>query len=65
MTLDHMEDMRFSTLLYNVTQHLLYTKWRDPGRRPTTTPVRPVEADHEGVAGDLPGLQGRVPTLGC
>jgi type III restriction enzyme len=27
----HLEDMRPSTLLYHLTQRLLYTKWRDPG----------------------------------
>ena len=26
--------MRPSTLLFHVTQHLLYTKWRDPGEEP-------------------------------
>jgi type III restriction enzyme len=32
--LEHLEDMRPSTLLFHVTQRLLYTKWRDPGEKP-------------------------------
>ncbi len=31
LSLDHLEDLRRSTLLFHVTQRLLYTKWRDPG----------------------------------
>ncbi|MCC6269197.1 MAG: DEAD/DEAH box helicase family protein [Dehalococcoidia bacterium] len=31
LTLDHLEDMRYSSLVFQVTQRLLYTKWRDPG----------------------------------
>ena len=31
MTLEHLSDMRPSTLLFHLTQRLLYTKWRDPG----------------------------------
>ena len=34
MTLQHLEDTRPSTVLFRVTQHLLYTKWRDPGEEP-------------------------------
>lgn len=34
MGLDHMKDMRPSTLVFHVTQRLLYTKWRDPGEAP-------------------------------
>lgn len=34
MTLEHLGDMRPSTLLFHVTQRLLYTKWRDPGEDP-------------------------------
>jgi type III restriction enzyme len=34
MDLDHLEDMRRSTLLLNLTKHLLYTQWRDPGDAP-------------------------------
>ena len=31
LSLKHLGDMRHSTLLFHVTQRLLYTKWRDPG----------------------------------
>jgi type III restriction enzyme len=34
MSLEHLGDMRPSTLVFNVTQRLLYTKWRDPGEEP-------------------------------
>ncbi len=34
MTLEHLADMRPSTLVFQVTQRLLYTKWRDPGEEP-------------------------------
>jgi type III restriction enzyme len=34
LSLDHLSDMRRSTLLFHLTQRLLYTKWRDPGEAP-------------------------------
>ena len=34
LNLEHLEDLRRSTLLFHVTQRLLYTKWRDPGEEP-------------------------------
>jgi type III restriction enzyme len=34
MSLKHLDQVRPSTLLFNVTQRLLYTKWRDPGEEP-------------------------------
>lgn len=34
LSLEHLQDMRRSTLLFHVTQRLLYTKWRDPGEEP-------------------------------
>ena len=34
MTLEHLQDMRRSSLLFTLTKHLLYTKWRDPGEEP-------------------------------
>jgi type III restriction enzyme len=34
LNLIHTGDMRRSTLLFHVTQRLLYTKWRDPGEEP-------------------------------
>ena len=30
----HLGDVRPSTILFNLTQRLLYTKWRDPGEEP-------------------------------
>jgi len=32
LNLEHLEDMRRSTLLLHITKRLLYTKWRDPGK---------------------------------
>lgn len=34
LTLEHLGDMRSSTLLFHLTQRLLYNKWRDPGGEP-------------------------------
>ncbi len=34
MNLQHLGDIRPSTLLFHITQRLLYTKWRDPGEDP-------------------------------
>lgn len=34
MNLEHLEDMRSSTLLFNLTTRLIYTKWRDSGEEP-------------------------------
>ena len=34
LTLEHIKDLRRSTLLFHITQRLLYTKWRDPGEDP-------------------------------
>jgi type III restriction enzyme len=34
LNLDHLADMRTSTLLMHLTKRLLYTKWRDPGEEP-------------------------------
>jgi len=34
MTLQHLGDIRPSTLVFQLTQRLLYTKWRDPGEEP-------------------------------
>ena len=34
LSLEHLEDMRRSTLLFHVAKRLLYTKWRDPGDDP-------------------------------
>jgi type III restriction enzyme len=34
MSLAHLGDIRPSTLIFHLTQRLLYTKWRDPGEEP-------------------------------
>jgi type III restriction enzyme len=34
LNLEHLADMRPSSLLFHVTHRLLYTKWRDPGEEP-------------------------------
>lgn len=34
MSLEHLGDMRPSSLIYHVTHRLLYTHWRDPGEDP-------------------------------
>ncbi|MBF0417808.1 MAG: DEAD/DEAH box helicase family protein, partial [Magnetococcales bacterium] len=34
LTVKHLEDMRRSTILFHLTRHLLYTKYRDPGEEP-------------------------------
>ncbi len=34
LTLDHLKDMRQSTVLFHPTRHLLYNKYRDPGEEP-------------------------------
>ena len=34
MSLQHLGDMRQPTLIFHLTQRLLYTKWRDPGEDP-------------------------------
>jgi type III restriction enzyme len=34
LTLEHMGDLRDSTILFHLTKRLLYTKWRDPDGQP-------------------------------
>ncbi|MGB6324323.1 MAG: DNA methyltransferase [Methylocella sp.] len=34
MSLTHLGDIRHSSLVFQITQRLLYTKWRDPGEEP-------------------------------
>lgn len=34
LSLDHLEDMRRSSLIFNITRRLLYTKWREQGEDP-------------------------------
>jgi type III restriction enzyme len=34
LSLEHLDDMRRSTLIFNITRRLLYTRWRDQGEDP-------------------------------
>lgn len=34
LTVEHLADMRMSSIVFNLTQRLLYTKWRDAGEEP-------------------------------
>ena len=34
LSLEHLQDYRHSTIVYELTKRLLYTKWRDPGDDP-------------------------------
>ena len=34
LTLEHLEDLRYSTLVIHLAKHLLYSKFRDPGEEP-------------------------------
>jgi type III restriction enzyme len=34
LSLEHLGDLRRSTLLFHLTKHLVYTKWRDAGKEP-------------------------------
>lgn len=34
LTVEHLGDVRASTLLFHLTHRLIYTKWRDPGEEP-------------------------------
>ena len=34
LDIQHLDDLRESTLLYHLVRHLLYTKWRDPNEEP-------------------------------
>jgi type III restriction enzyme len=34
MGIEHLKDVRTSTLLFRLTEHLIYTKFRDPGEQP-------------------------------
>jgi type III restriction enzyme len=34
LTVEHLNDMRESTILFHLTRHLLYTQYRDPGEAP-------------------------------
>ena len=34
LTLEHLDQVRHSTVVFHVAKHLLYSKWRDPGEDP-------------------------------
>jgi len=34
LSLEHLKDVRESTIVFNLTRHLLFTRWRDPGEEP-------------------------------
>jgi type III restriction enzyme len=34
LTLEHLDQVRHSTVVFHVAKHLLYSKWRDPGEEP-------------------------------
>ena len=59
LNLEHLGDMRPSTLLFHVTKHLLYTKWRDPGEEPKLHLFGQLKTHYQAVARSLPRLQGR------
>ena len=59
LSLEHLEVMRPSTLVFHLTKRLLETKWRDPRRGAEAAPLRPAQADHTPVAEGPPGVQGR------
>ena len=50
LTVEHLADTRPSTVLYNLTAHLLSTKWRDPGEEPQLHLVWSAQAHHQAVA---------------
>ena len=58
LNLIHTDDLRRSTLLFHLTQRLLYTKWRDPGDEPKLHLFGTTQAHHQAVARWLPCLQG-------
>ncbi|MEO8218504.1 MAG: DEAD/DEAH box helicase family protein [Acidobacteriota bacterium] len=44
LSLVHTGDLRKSTLLYHLTEHLLFSRWRDPGERPMMYLFHPLKA---------------------
>ena len=59
LTLEHLGDMRRSTLLFHLVKRLHLHQVARRGRRSQTPPLRTAQADHQAVARYLPGLQGR------
>jgi len=58
MNLKHLGDMRPSSLVFNVTQRLLYTKWRDPGEEPKLHLFGQTQTHHQTMARHVPRLRG-------
>ena len=50
LTIEHLKDMRPSSLVYELASHLLMFKYRDPGRRSEDEPVRPATPHHPAMA---------------
>ena len=59
LNLEHLGDMRPSTLLFHLTQRLLYTKWRDPGEEPKLHLFGQLKRITKQWLDTLPRLQGR------
>jgi type III restriction enzyme len=49
--LEHLDDIRQSTILFHLTKHLIYTKWRDPDEEPKLHLFGQLKADYQTVAG--------------
>jgi len=67
MSLTHLGDIRHSSLVFLITQRLLYTKWRDPGEEPKLhlfgqlkrITKQWLDAHHQAVARHLSRVQRR------
>ncbi len=59
LNLEHLGDMRPSTVLYHLTKRLALHQVARSRRRTQAAPVRPAQAHHQAVARHLPRLQGR------
>ena len=60
LTIEHLNDMRRSTILFHLAKHLLYQKYRDPGRSAEAAPFRAAEGHYPPVARRrLPALHRR------
>ena len=59
LSLEHLGDMRRSTLIFHVTKRLALYQVARSRRRTETPPLRTAQAHHQGMAGHLSRLQGR------